>query len=69
MFDIVELLIGLLLIIIGFVVYQLEYPRFQKLRKDQSLRKSFFTNTFVFAFASIVLGVIMVFKEVIHLIN
>lgn len=68
MFDIVELLIGLLLIIIGFVVLLLEYPRFKKLRKDEYLQKSFFTNTFVFIFTCFVIGAVIIFKEVIKLL-
>lgn len=62
MFDISNLFIGILLVVVGIMLFVFENDRYKKLRKDQYIQKSFFTNTFVMVYIMELIGVVMFFK-------
>lgn len=68
MFDISNLLIGILLVVAGIILFVFENDRYKKLRKDQYIQKSFFTNTFVLVYIMELIGVVMFFKEIFKLL-
>lgn len=68
MFDISNLFIGILLVVAGIILFVFENDRYKKLRKDQYIQKSFFTNTFVMVYIMELIGVVMFFKEIFKLL-
>tara|TARA_R110002051_G_scaffold68972_2_gene124170 strand:- start:5749 stop:5958 length:210 start_codon:yes stop_codon:yes gene_type:complete len=68
MFDISNLFIGILLVVVGIMLFVFENDRYKKLRKDQYIQKSFFTNTFVMVYIMELIGVVMFFKEIFKLL-
>ena len=68
MFDISNLFIGILLVVVGIMLFVFENDRYKKLRKDQYIQKSFFTNTFVLVYIMELIGVVMFFKEIFKLL-
>jgi uncharacterized membrane protein len=69
MFDISNLFIGILLVVAGIMLFVFENDRNKKLKKDQYIQKSFFTNTFVMVYIMELIGVVMFFKEIFKLLE
>jgi len=63
--DLINMLIGILLIIMGVVLFIYERKNYLSLRKNQYFQKTYYTDSFILCYVLVFIGFAMFFKELI----
>ncbi len=66
--DIINLIIGILLLIGGIIWFLYEQDHYKEVKKEEHVRKSFYVNIFLGAIVVIVVGLVMMFREILKLL-